>query len=107
MHRGNELRGSLTPGDVAASNDVTVVLGAAVDRDRVRGLGQVGERRLDHRLTSARCIEILQQEGRQHRGVITGSLVNDDDLTTGAATSDHGDRRLTAIATENGERVDV
>src|SRR5215207_6179949 len=107
MGRGNVLRGSPAPGDVAAGHHVAVVLGVTVNRDRVRGAGQVGQRGLDGRLTATGRIKVLQQEGREFRGVITRSFVNDNDLAAGDATRGHGDRRLTSVTAEYGKRVDA
>src|SRR5215213_7032181 len=107
MGRGNVLRGSAAPGDVAAGHHVAVVPGVTVNRDRVRGAGHVAQRGLDRRLTAPGRNKILQQEGREFRGVITRSFVNDNDLTAGGAARGHGDRRLPSVTAEYGKRVDA
>src|SRR5215207_3214539 len=98
---------SLLPGNVTAGHDLVVLLSAAMDRDRMRGAPQVGQRRVDRRLTPARGIEVLQQEGRHRRGVITGPFMDDDDLASQGIARGDGDRRLAIALTEDRQGIDA
>ena len=73
----------------------------------MRAAGQDGQRRVDRRHAPAGGIEILQQEGRQRRGVVAGSLMDDDDLATQRIARGDGDRRLTVAFTQNRQGIDA